>query len=143
MSNGMIRIYKDDDYENFTEINHAGNYNYLDVSPCEIESLGSKILITGYRSKLEWFACDIEKLTAETPEYTNYCIYFDHNIIGNDATPFVDFENNIVYWYGYTTHYSDTSEENKLIITAWDISGLDFSDPNITQAKLLSKNTAS
>ncbi len=141
MSNDTIRIYKENDYENFIEINHVGNHNYVDISPYKIESLGGKVLFTGYRERLDWFVCDMESLTAENSEYENYSLYFDHYTIGMDATPYIDFENNILYWYGYTTHFADASDENKIIITAWDISELDFSNPNESQIKLISQNT--
>ncbi len=141
MSNDTIRLYKEDDYKNFIEINHVGHHNYIAVSPHNIESFGGKVLFTGYRAKLEWFACDIKKLTSDPPEYNNYCLSFDQNIIGKDATPCIDFENNILYWYGYTTHYSDTSDTNKIIITAWDISELNLNDPKNEQVKLISQTT--
>ena len=142
MSNGTIRIYTGDDYENYTEIGHTGQHNYIDVSPVAIESMGGKVLFTGYDAKLEWFVCDTKMLTSEACEYQNYCLYFDRNTIGRYATPYIDFENNILYWYGYTTDSSDISDSNKMIITAWDVSGLDFKDPRNAQVKLISKTTA-
>ena len=141
MANNTIRLYVGDDYTKFYEMNHSGPHRYIAVSPESPDFFYGKAMFTGYAGKLEWISCDMVSLTLEPVEYTSNYLQFDQYVIGKEATPCVDFENDIVYWFGYTTHSVDESEANKVIITAWDISEVDLDSPDESKVKLISKIT--